>query len=76
MTGAAQPAAPSAPPRVDAGWRRTVRDRPLIPLGILLVLLVVALEVVKPGTVNATWLATRSSRTPREHRTAGRSTPG
>jgi ribose transport system permease protein len=57
-TGAARPAAPSTPSRVDAGWRRTVRDRPLIPLGILLVLLVVALEVVKPGTVNANWLAT------------------
>ena len=57
-TGAARPAAPSTPSRVDAGWRRTIRDRPLIPLGILLVLLVVALEVVKPGTVNANWLAT------------------
>jgi ribose transport system permease protein len=57
-TGAARPAAPSTPARVDAGWRRTIRDRPLIPLGILLVLLVVALEVVKPGTVNANWLAT------------------
>ncbi len=57
-TGAAQPAAPSAAPRVDAGWRRTIRDRPLIPLGILLVLLVVGLEVVKPGTVNTNWLAT------------------
>ena len=61
MTGAAGTAAPStpqAPARVDAGWRRTIRDRPLIPLGILLVLLVVALEVVKPGTVNTNWLAT------------------
>ena len=61
MTGtagtAAPPAAPS-PARIDAAWRRTIRDRPLIPLGILLVLLVVALEVVKPGTVNANWLAT------------------
>ena len=61
MTGAAGTAAPSTPQtpaRVDAGWRRTIRDRPLIPLGILLVLLVVALEVVKPGTVNTNWLAT------------------
>ena len=61
MTGTAGAAAPPArpsPARVDAGWRRTIRDRPLIPLGILLVLLVVALEVVKPGTVNANWLAT------------------
>jgi ribose transport system permease protein len=57
-TGAAQPAAPSAPSRTDAGWRRTIRDRPLIPLTILLVLLVVGLEVVKPGTVNGNWLAT------------------
>jgi ribose transport system permease protein len=57
-TGAARPAAPSTTSRVDAGWRRTIRDRPLIPLGILLVVLVVALEVVKPGTVNGNWLAT------------------
>ncbi len=56
-TGAARPPAPSAA-RVEAGWRRTIRDRPLIPLGILLVLLVVGLEVVKPGTVNTNWLAT------------------
>lgn len=57
-TGAARPAAPSTRLRADAGWRRTIRDRPLVPLGILLVLLVVGLEVVKPGTVNANWLAT------------------
>ena len=57
-TGAAQPAAPSTSSQVDAGWRRTIRDRPLIPLTILLVLLVVGLEVVKPGTVNGNWLAT------------------
>jgi ribose transport system permease protein len=57
-TGAAQPAMPSTPTRADAGWRRTIRDRPLIPLSILLVILVVGLEVVKPGTVNGNWLAT------------------
>ena len=57
-TGAARPAAPSTPAQTDAGWRRMIRDRPLIPLGILLVLLVVGLEVVKPGTVNGNWLAT------------------
>jgi ribose transport system permease protein len=57
-TGAARPAPPSTTSRVDPAWRRTIRDRPLIPLGILLVLLVVGLEVVKPGTVNANWLAT------------------
>jgi ribose transport system permease protein len=40
------------------GWRRVVRDQPLIPLVILLVALVVVLELAKPGTVNGNWLAT------------------
>jgi ribose transport system permease protein len=57
-TGAARPAAPSTSSRVDAGWRRTIRDRPLVPLVILLVALIAVLELAKPGTVNANWAAT------------------
>jgi ribose transport system permease protein len=40
------------------GWRRMIRDRPLIPLIVLLALLVVMLEVANPGIVNGNWLAT------------------
>jgi ribose transport system permease protein len=61
MTGAAgtaAPSAPSSPSRTEAAWRRTIRERPLIPLGILLVLLVVTLELAKPGIVNGNWVAT------------------
>ena len=61
MTGAAgtaAPSSPSSPARTDAAWRRTIRERPLIPLGILLVLLVVTLELAKPGIVNGNWVAT------------------
>jgi ribose transport system permease protein len=61
MTGAAgtaAPSAPSSPSRSEAAWRRTIRERPLIPLGILLVVLVVTLELAKPGIVNGNWVAT------------------
>lgn len=62
MTGTAGSAgtagAPRSPSLTVGGWRRTIRDRPLIPLGILLVLLVIGLELVKPGTVNGNWLGT------------------
>ncbi|HEY6569444.1 MAG TPA: ABC transporter permease [Candidatus Limnocylindrales bacterium] len=37
--------------------RRLFRDRPLIPLTALLVLLVVVLELVQPGTVSPNWVA-------------------
>ena len=39
-----------------AAWRRLLRDKPLIPLTILLGLLVVALELAAPGTVGAAWV--------------------
>ena len=42
----------------DGGWRRIIRDRPLIPLLILFVALVAALELSKPGIVNGNWVAT------------------
>jgi len=37
-------------------WRRLLRDRPLIPLTTLLVILVVLMEVVRPGVVSADWI--------------------
>jgi ribose transport system permease protein len=39
-----------------AAWKRLLRDKPLIPLTILLGLLVVALELAAPGTVGAAWV--------------------
>jgi len=36
-------------------WRRLFRDRPLVPLTGLLVVLVVALQLVRPGIVTADW---------------------
>lgn len=47
-------------PRVSmagGGWRRVVRDQPLIPLLVLFLALVAVLEIAKPGTVNGNWLA-------------------
>ncbi len=37
--------------------RRLVRDHPLVPLIILLIALVAALEVMRPGIVNERWIA-------------------
>jgi ribose transport system permease protein len=58
MTGAER----AAPERSAAwlssdAWRRTFRDRPIIPLLLLLLALVVLLQLVQPGTVNTTWAA-------------------
>ena len=42
--------------RRDAtNWRRLLRERPIIPLSALLLLLVVTYAVVRPGVVNADW---------------------
>lgn len=41
-----------------AGWRRLFRDRPMVPLLVLLALLVVANEVVRPGIVSLNWAGT------------------
>jgi ribose transport system permease protein len=38
-------------------WRRIVRERPLIPLIVLLLALVVVLELLRPGIVNERWVA-------------------
>lgn len=41
--------------RTSAGWRALFRDRPLIPLLALLGLLVVVIQVVRPGMVGPEW---------------------
>jgi ribose transport system permease protein len=41
-----------------AAWRRTFRDRPLVPLIVLLGLLVLLLQIVRPGMVDANWAST------------------
>jgi ribose transport system permease protein len=38
-------------------WRRLFRERPIIPLLLLLVALVVVMQTVQPGTVNGNWAA-------------------
>ena len=59
MTGRAAGAAASpGTPRQPGAGRQLLRDQPLIPLSVLLVLLIVVLEIAKPGIVNGGWLAT------------------
>jgi ribose transport system permease protein len=60
MTGGTtgKAAAPRIPSLTGGGWRRIIRDRPLIPLVILLVVLIAVLEIAKPGIVNGGWVAT------------------
>jgi ribose transport system permease protein len=41
-----------------AGVRRIVRDQPVLPLLGLLLLLVLTLQLVQPGTVSAAWVGT------------------
>ena len=45
----------SRPPAIGAAWRRLIRDRPIIPLIGLLVVLVVLSEIARPGIVRAGW---------------------
>jgi ribose transport system permease protein len=62
MTGTAATSGSSGAPRdallTESGWRRIIRDQPLIPLVFLLAALVVLLEVAKPGIVSGNWVAT------------------
>jgi ribose transport system permease protein len=62
MTGkagaAGMPDAPRGALLIESGWRRVIRDQPLIPLLFLLAALVVLLEVAKPGIVSGNWVAT------------------
>jgi ribose transport system permease protein len=48
-------AAGSRPLLTAAGWRRLIRDRPLIPLIGLLVGLVILSQIVRPGIVSPGW---------------------
>jgi ribose transport system permease protein len=41
-----------------AAWRRLFRDRPMIPLLVLLGVLVLVSELVRPGVVSAQWVGT------------------
>ena len=41
--------------RTTGSWRRLMRDRPIVPLFALLVVLVVVYSIVRPGVVNADW---------------------
>jgi ribose transport system permease protein len=57
MTGATPTVETSAGCRSGDAWRRLFQERPVIPLIGLLLLLVVLLQLVQPGTVGPTWLA-------------------
>ncbi|HEX5825158.1 MAG TPA: ABC transporter permease [Candidatus Limnocylindrales bacterium] len=62
MSGTAGTAGNTGAPRSAAlttsGWRRIIRDQPLIPLVVLLAALIALLEVAKPGIVSGNWVAT------------------
>jgi ribose transport system permease protein len=45
------------PARQPAAWRNALRDYPLVPLFILLVILVGIVELARPGTVSPNWAA-------------------
>jgi ribose transport system permease protein len=57
MSGVAEVSGPRTPGLSVAAARRLFRDRPFIPLLILLVLLIVLNEIVSPGIVSAEWAA-------------------
>ncbi len=58
MTGAVRTDPGRAGWLTAAWWRRTFRDRPLIPLLFLLLLLVIASELARPGIVSTHWVGT------------------
>jgi ribose transport system permease protein len=39
----------------SAAWRRLLRDRPVVPLTGLLIILVIALQIANPGMVTVSW---------------------
>jgi len=55
VTGAARPERAPNPWLRAAAWRRLFRDRPTIPLFVLLLLLVLVIQSVRPGTVSPEW---------------------
>lgn len=56
-SGAPRSDAPRSPWLTASGWRRLFRDRPIVPLSALLVVLVVLSEIARPGIVNPDWAA-------------------
>jgi ribose transport system permease protein len=54
MTAGQAAVVPERRPMLD-GLRRLFRDRPIIPLVVLFVVLVAILQLVRPGTVTANW---------------------
>ncbi len=54
MTAMEQPVNKTRP---GNGWRRVLRDRPLVPLLILLLVLITILQVAQPGIVSADWVS-------------------
>lgn len=58
MSGMATPAPQSTPaPSAAQVLRRTFRDRPILPLLVLLALLIVVLQVAQPGIINEAWVS-------------------
>jgi ribose transport system permease protein len=55
MSGVAGVSGERNPWLTGSSWRRLFRDRPLIPLLVLLASLVVASELVRPGIVDPSW---------------------
>jgi ribose transport system permease protein len=55
MSGVAGTSSARSRWRSAATWRDMFRDRPMIPLLVLLVLLVAASDIVRPGIVAPTW---------------------
>lgn len=58
MSGAVDTAPARNPYLTAAGWRTLFRDRPMVPLLILLGLLVVVSEIARPGIVSLNWAGT------------------
>ncbi|MDQ3491824.1 MAG: ABC transporter permease [Chloroflexota bacterium] len=54
MTAMEQPVRGTRP---GNGWRRVLRDRPLVPLLILLLVLITILQVAQPGIVSVDWVS-------------------
>jgi ribose transport system permease protein len=55
MSGVAGTSGVGSPWRTAAAWRGLFRDRPMIPLLVLLALLVVLSELARPGIVRPEW---------------------
>ncbi len=55
MSNAVAAPSPSAGRLSGFNWRAMLRDRPMVPLLVLLAMLVVISELTRPGTVSAGW---------------------